>query len=232
MKKLVFFTGAGVSQESGIPTFRDITDGLYMDHEIEEAVTKEGWMRKRELVLNFHNTLRRKIKDVFPNEAHTLIARLEGEYQVTVITQNIDDLHERGGSSTVYHLHGELLKSRSTLNHKIYDCADDINIGDKCPDGSQLRPHTVFFGEEPYFIQQAYEALSEADILVVVGTSLQIGYTVLLLGATSAKEIYYVDPEPSLELENRLNIFNKPKVNYIKKKAVAGMENLFKKLVK
>lgn len=231
MKNIVIFSGAGVSQESGIPTFRDSNDGLYLNSSIEDAFSIEGWKKDRKFLLDIHNQLRAKMQSVQPNDAHLFIKRLEKKYNVTVITQNIDNLHEKAHSSTVYHLHGEIFKSRSTVDHAIFDCYEDINIGDKCPKGSQLRPHTVLFGENPYHIQESYDALMAADILIVVGTSLSIGYTIPLLGATQAKEIYYIDPEPSLDLESVLGKWNKPKVKYIKEKASVGMAKLFKRLI-
>lgn len=232
-KKIVVFTGAGISKESGISTFRDADDGLWNDHKIEEVATKTGWLKNQQLVMDFHNKIRTELVDKKPNIAHTLIKDLEEKYDVTIVTQNIDNLHEKAGSSLVYHLHGELLKSRCVSNDNVlYDCTGDLNVGDLSPNGEQLRPHTVFFEEMPYFVQESYDALVEADILIVVGTSLEIGYTIQLLGATMAKEIYYIDPKPSLVLESQLGIFNKPLVKYIKKKATVGMTTLFKKLNK
>lgn len=233
-KKIVVFTGAGVSQESGIPTFRDSNDGLYLNQKIEEAFSKEGWKKNKAFVLDMHNQLRSKMKDIEPNDAHCLISALDQVYDVTVVTQNIDNLHEKSGSLNVVHLHGDIFKSRSTLNNEVYGCINDINVGDKCPKGSQLRPHTVFFDEmvDMEDMQKAYDAIVKADILIIVGTSLSITYTISLLGATMAKEIYYIDPEPSISLEIILGQWNKPLPKYIKKKAVAGMKQLYKKLMK
>jgi NAD-dependent deacetylase len=232
--KIVVFSGAGVSQESNIPTFRDSDNGLYLNKSIEEAFSVQGWKADRGFVLDVHNELRRAVMLCEPNEAHKLIAGLEELYDVTVVTQNLDHLHEKAGSTNVLHLHGEILKSRSTLNHKIYDIdGTELCVGDKCPAGSQMRPHSVLFGEEPYNIQEAYDALSEADILIIIGTSLSITYTIPLLGATSAYEIYYIDPNPSKDgLEWQLEKFGKIIPEYIKKKATEGMAKLYKKLMK
>jgi len=232
-KKIVVFSGAGVSQESNIPTFRDTNDGLYLDQKIEDAFSIEGWRKDKAFVLDLHNQLRQKVMLCEPNEAHKIIAQLEQFFDVTVITQNIDPLHEQAGSTKVLHLHGEIFKSRSTLNHEIFECVTDINVGDKCPKGSQLRPHTVLFGEMPYNVQEAYDALSEADILIIIGTSLSISYTIPLLGATSAYEIYYIDPNPSKDgIEWQLEKFGKIIPKYIKSKASVGMTKLYKKLMK
>lgn len=237
-RNLVVFTGAGISKESGIPTFRDTADGLYLDTSIEEAVTKEGWKKNRQLVIDFHNKLRKGIVNCEPNKAHTILKNLEEKYNVTIITQNVDDLHERAGSSNILHLHGELLKSRSTYPHKdsavtFFDQIGDMDIDDKCPKGARLRPHTVFFGEEPYNVQESYEALMEADILVIIGTSLEIVYTIQLLACTQAKEIYYIDPKPSLDsLQQALYRFNKPTIKPIKQVATKGVAKLYKILTK
>lgn len=232
MKNIVVFTGAGISKESGISTFRDTNDGLYLDTDIMEIMSASGWKNKKEDVLKFHNMLREKVKECQPNEAHKLLKDLELYHHVTIVTQNVDHLHEKAGSTNVLHLHGELFKSRSTFDQTIYPCEGDLNIGDKCPNGSQLRPHTVLFEEIPYNVQESYDALMEADILIIIGTSLGISYTIQLLGATQAKEIYYIDPKPSKILEYRLSLYNKPAIKYIRKKASEGMRSLFKKLSK
>jgi len=223
--KIVVFSGAGVSQESGINTFRDIKNGLWYNYNVDDVATSNGWKKNREIVLEFHNMLRDKIKGKLPNSAHTYIAELEKEHDVTVITQNVDALHEEAGSTKVLHLHGELNKCRSTSNHEIFDL-DSIgvlNVGDKCPLGSQLRPHTVLFDEMPYNIDESASALSEADILIVVGTSLSITYTIPLM-IRSIKEsckIYYVDPDPSPHLEGP-----GVEVNYIREKATEGISKI------
>jgi len=173
-RKLVVFSGAGISAESGIPTFRD-SDGLWEEHKVEDVATPDGWHRDRELVLNFYNERRRKVKLVEPNDGHKIIAELEKEFDVTVVTQNIDDLHERAGSTSVIHLHGEIKKSRSSLDPSLkFDCDGDIKIGDKCPKGSQLRPDVVWFGEPVPLMDLAQEHVEKADVLIVIGTSLAV----------------------------------------------------------
>ena len=174
MKKLTILTGAGISAESGIKTFRD-SDGLWENHSIEEVATPEGWRKNRELVLEFYNQRRRQLHEVHPNEAHQLLADLEQYFEVQIITQNIDDLHERAGSTNIIHLHGELFKSCSCNNKNlIYDQKNDINIGDKAKDGAQLRPFIVWFGEDVPLMTVASEIAKKSDIFVVIGTSLQV----------------------------------------------------------
>lgn len=221
-KKLVVFSGAGVSAESGIPTFRD-TNGLWENHKIEDVATPEAWDKNKELVLNFYNLMRTKLKTYEPNKAHNIIAELEEHFEVTVITQNIDDLHERGGSSKVIHLHGELLKSRSTFNPELkYECTGNINLGDKCEKGSQLRPDVVWFHENIYHLDTAAELVEQCDILLIVGTSLNVWPAAGLLYVVKPEtEIYCIDPKFVTDNEQ---------VKHIKKKAVEGMEK-FKKII-
>jgi len=146
MKKLVILTGAGISAESGIPTFRD-SNGLWENHKIEDVATPMGWLKNKKLVLDFYNERRKNIINSEPNIAHRLLAELEEYFDITIITQNVDDLHERAGSKKIIHLHGEILKSRSNKYPElIYECLEDIKIGDLCENGSQLRPHIVWFG--------------------------------------------------------------------------------------
>lgn len=167
-KKIAVLTGAGISAESGIKTFRD-ADGLWENHRIEDVATPEAWHRNPALVLEFYNQRRRQLLTCQPNAAHTALAELEKYYNVTVITQNVDDLHERGGSTSIIHLHGQLLKMRSTANeHLIYDCVRDIQLGDKCEKGSQLRPHIVWFGEAVPEIENAAKVVAACDILLVI----------------------------------------------------------------
>ncbi len=175
MKKLVVFTGAGVSAESGLKTFRD-TDGLWEQHRIEDVATPEAWRKNQKLVLDFYNIRRRQVATAQPNAAHIAIAGLQKKFDTTVITQNIDDLHERAGSENVLHLHGEITKARSTLNpYLIYQIGErDILPGDYCELGSQLRPHIVWFGEFVPELDSAAEIISDADILIVIGTSLAV----------------------------------------------------------
>ncbi|CAA7196502.1 SIR2 family NAD-dependent protein deacylase [Chryseobacterium potabilaquae] len=174
MKKLTILSGAGISAESGIQTFRD-GDGLWENHNVTDVASPEGWRKDRALVLEFYNQRRRQLHEVKPNDAHQLIADLEKYFDVEIITQNIDDLHERAGSSKILHIHGELFKSCSCNNKDlIYEQKNDINIGDKAEDGAQLRPFIVWFGEDVPLYQTAREIVKEADILLVIGTSLQV----------------------------------------------------------
>ncbi|BFN13517.1 MULTISPECIES: SIR2 family NAD-dependent protein deacylase [Marinobacter] len=172
---IVVLTGAGISAESGLSTFRD-NGGLWEQHSVYDVATPEAFERNRDLVLRFYNERRRQLQTVQPNPAHRLLAELESRFQVTVVTQNVDDLHERGGSSNVLHLHGELTKARSsTYPDLIYDIGyNDINPGDTCDRGAQLRPHIVWFGEEVPMLDAAAEVVRTADQLLIVGTSLQV----------------------------------------------------------
>lgn len=173
-KKLVVLTGAGISAESGIKTFRD-SDGLWEGYDVTEVASPEGWKRNPELVLDFYNMRRRQALEARPNTAHTGLAALENYFDVHVITQNIDDLHERGGSTNVTHLHGEIFKMRSERSlTPSYNIKGDIKMGDLAPDGGQLRPDIVWFGEAVPMIEKAAEITMDADIFVVVGTSLVV----------------------------------------------------------
>ena len=229
MKKIVILTGAGISAESGIKTFRD-ADGLWENHDIQEVATPEGFRKNPALVLKFYNDRRRQLFDVEPNAGHTALVELEKKYKVTIITQNVDDLHERAGSSHVIHLHGELRKSRSSLNpNLIYDCEVDINIGDKAGDGSQLRPHIVWFGEDVPMIQYAAQAVSEAMTVIVIGSSMQVYPAAGLVSfAHGRSDIYYVDPYPALnyELKQRKNL------TVIAEPATTGVRKVVDKLLK
>lgn len=174
MKKLVVLTGAGVSAESGLKTFRD-SDGLWEGYDIEDVATPSAWAKNPKLVLEFYNYRRRNVKDANPNEAHIGLAALQQKFDVHIITQNIDDLHERAGSKKVLHLHGEIFKMRSERREDlVYDIRDDINIGDKAEDGCQLRPNIVWFHEAVPAIEEAIPIVRAADIFVVVGTSLVV----------------------------------------------------------
>ncbi|SMC90666.1 SIR2 family NAD-dependent protein deacylase [Chryseobacterium sp. YR221] len=174
MKKLTILSGAGISAESGIQTFRD-GDGLWENHNVTDVASPEGWRKDRALVLEFYNQRRRQLHEVQPNEAHKLLAELEKYFEVQIITQNIDDLHERAGSTNILHIHGELFKSCSCNNKSlIYEQKDDINLEDKAEDGAQLRPFIVWFGEDVPLYQDAREMVKDSDILVVIGTSLQV----------------------------------------------------------
>ncbi|MBO7069903.1 MAG: NAD-dependent deacylase, partial [Bacteroidales bacterium] len=182
MKHIVVLTGAGVSAESGFSTFRD-AGGLWEQYDVNDVASIEGWYRNRELVLNFYNGLRIQLRDAKPNAAHEAIAALEKDYNVDVITQNVDNLHERAGSTRVLHLHGELTKvrpengvyDRTGREDEVIDIGyDQCSLGDKAPNGQQLRPHIVFFGEAVPNIEKAIDLVDSADILLIVGTSLQV----------------------------------------------------------
>lgn len=175
MKKLVILTGAGISAESGIMTFRD-AGGLWENHSIEDVATPKAWQKNPELVLRFYNERRKRTFEVEPNQAHKILAELEKHFEVIIITQNVDNLHERGGSTNVLHLHGELTKVRSSKNeNEIFDIGNkEIHLGDLAPDGSQLRPHIVWFGEMVPMIEPAMNICMDADIFVVIGTSMQV----------------------------------------------------------
>ena len=194
--KIIFFTGAGVSAESGLKTFR-AADGLWENHKIEDVATPEGWEKNRKLVLEFYNQRRVQALSALPNKAHLAIAELENVFDVHVITQNVDDLHERAGSTKVLHLHGELMKARSTKDPTlIYNLKDGyLNEGDLCGKGSQLRPHIVWFGEEVPAMETAVSIAFGADILVVVGTSLNV-YPAASIAYAANKNClkYLIDP--------------------------------------
>jgi len=226
-KKLVVLSGAGISAESGVPTFRD-AGGLWEGHDVMDVATPEGFMKNPELVLEFYNQRRRQLSIVHPNKGHLIIAELEEHFDVHVITQNVDDLHERAGSSKILHLHGELLKARSV---KKYDdpieWPGDIKIGDKHPEsGLQLRPHIVWFGEAVPAIPEAVAIVEEADYVIVVGTSLQVYPAAGLMDyAQPGVPIYYVDPNPAT-ISNGKN-----KVEVFPHIASIGMEMVRDKLI-
>ncbi|MEE1898351.1 NAD-dependent deacylase [Flavobacterium rakeshii] len=196
-KNLVVLSGAGVSAESGIKTFRD-AGGLWEGHNVMEVASPEGWRKNPALVLDFYNKRRQQLFEVVPNKTHTIIAELENHFDVTVITQNVDDLHERAGSTNVLHLHGELLKARSVNNEfDIVECTGDINEGDLHTDGHQLRPHIVWFGEAVPAIPEAINIVEKADYLIIIGTSLQVYPAAGLIDyAKQTIPVYYIDPNP------------------------------------
>ncbi|MCO6493517.1 MAG: NAD-dependent deacylase [Phaeodactylibacter sp.] len=202
MKKIVVLTGAGVSAESGIKTFRD-AGGLWEGHDVMEVASPQGWQKNQSLVLDFYNQRRRQLHTVKPNAAHFALAELENHFEVSIVTQNIDDLHERAGSKNIIHLHGELLKARSTKDpNLIYEWPDDINPGDTCELGSQLRPHIVWFGEAVPMIETAAVETMTADAVIIVGTSMQVYPAAGLVGfAENARSIFYVDPKPAINYE-------------------------------
>ena len=232
-KKIAVLTGAGVSAESGISTFRD-SDGLWENHNVQDVASIEGWYRNPSLVLDFYNARRRQLADVRPNAAHIAIAELEQDYDVTVVTQNVDNLHERAGSTRIIHLHGELTKVRpeNCCNDRdgfseatVFDIgADEIHIGDMAPNGAQLRPHIVWFGEAVPKIDAAIDAVEAADILLIVGTSLQVYPAAGLYRYAGADTpIYIIDPKDLAVRDSRLT--------HIKDVATKGME-VFKNILK
>ena len=200
-KKIVVLSGAGVSAESGISTFRD-QNGLWENYNVQDVASIEGFYRNPKLVLDFYNARRHAYEDCAPNEAHRGLAQLEEQYQVVVVTQNVDDLHERGGSSHVIHLHGELMKNCSVKNpNKTYPVDPqnpDLHVGDLAPDGSQLRPFIVWFGEAVPQMEPAIEEAQTADIFVVVGTSLNVYPAAGLLAfAPKGIPVFLIDPKPT-----------------------------------
>ncbi|MCF8715254.1 NAD-dependent deacylase [Joostella atrarenae] len=198
-KSIVVLTGAGVSAESGLKTFRD-ADGLWEGHDVMKVASIQGWRNNMELVLDFYNQRRRQLLEAKPNEAHFALAKLEKDYNVTIITQNVDDLHERAGSKNVIHLHGELLKARSSFDEDlVFDWTKDINIGDFCEHNHQIRPHIVWFGEAVPLIDAAIEEVSKADIIMIVGTSMQVYPAAGLLNYKKSKiPVYFIDPKPTM----------------------------------
>jgi len=226
MKKIVVLTGAGVSQESGIKTFRD-SDGLWEEYRIEDVATFEAWERNPKLVLEFYNQRRKQLMNVIPNAAHYALVELEKKYEIEIITQNVDDLHERAGSKKVLHLHGELKKSRSTIdNSLIYDIKDwELKWGDLCSKGSQLRPHIVWFGEAVPMISIASEISSQADIFIIVGTSLNVYPAAGLVDfAKPLVPKYLIDPKDC-------KIGNIRNLTFVKEKAGIGVPALVDKLL-
>ena len=197
MKKIAVLTGAGISAESGLATFRG-AGGLWEGHNIYEVATPEAWEKNPAMVLRFYNQRRRDIRLAQPNAAHKALVLLEEYFHVSIITQNIDDLHERAGSTNVFHLHGEILKARSSIDDKVlYDLGEkDIEMGDFCDRGSQLRPHVIWFGEAVSGIYEAMDIVQQVDLLVVIGTSLAVYPAASLVpGATNASDIFIVNPE-------------------------------------
>lgn len=208
-KKLVVLTGAGISAESGIKTFRD-ADGLWEGHNVMDVASPEGWYRDKELVLDFYNQRRRQLHEVSPNNGHIVLAALEDDFDVHIITQNVDNLHEQAGSSRVLHLHGELLKVRSTKNENyILDWKDDLLLGDTDDNGNQLRPHIVWFGEMVPALEEAVSITGQADYVAVIGTSLQVYPAAGLMHyAKPNVPVFYIDPRPASinNLQNPLEV--------------------------
>ena len=227
-KHLVILSGAGISKESGIDTFRD-KDGLWKKHDALKLASIEGWNNDPQAVLDFYNARRRQLLEVRPNKAHEFLAQLEEWYDVSIITQNVDDLHERAGSSHVIHLHGELAKVCSSFDKENADCievrplSDDIHIGDKAKDGSQLRPYIVWFGEAVPNMKKAMNTAFEADIFVVIGTSLLVSPANTLTACSGASHNIVIDPGEVEIPEGFL---------HIKETATVGMEMLYNSLMR
>jgi NAD-dependent deacetylase len=225
-KRLVVLTGAGISAESGIKTFRD-SDGLWEGHNVMDVATPEGWIRNPELVLDFYNKRRQQLKEVTPNLGHEILAELEVHFDVFVITQNVDDLHERAGSKNVLHLHGELLKVRSTANpNYILDWTEDLSTGDFDAQKNQLRPHIVWFGEDVPALDEAIAITKTADYFAVIGTSLQVYPAAGLIDFTHPEvPVFYIDPKP-IRIPNLRN-----PLEVIPEVASEGMKLLKKMLI-
>ncbi|MGI9542190.1 MAG: SIR2 family NAD-dependent protein deacylase [Cyclobacteriaceae bacterium] len=206
--KIVVLSGAGISAESGVPTFRD-ADGLWEGYDIMEVATPQGWERNPELVLEFYNQRRKNASTVVPNQGHIILAELESDFEVSIVTQNVDNLHERAGSSNVLHLHGELFKSRSTLDESLVYPIEgwELKLGDCCEKGSQLRPHIVWFGEMVPMMESAMKEVLQANIFIVVGTSLAV-YPAAGLIDYVAVDIpkFVIDPKMP-EIAHRDNLF-------------------------
>jgi NAD-dependent deacetylase len=226
-KKLVVLTGAGISAESGIATFRD-ANGLWEGHDVMDVASPEGWRKNRELVLDFYNQRRKNAHTVKPNRGHEILAELEKDFDVTIVTQNVDDLHERAGSTNVIHLHGKLFESRSTLDENlIYPIEGwELKLGDKCERGSQLRPNIVWFGEAVPLIEKAAEEAMQADIFVVVGTSLVVYPAAGLVHYVSDDTPIYVVDVKIPEMQKRRNL------HLMEEKASSGLEKVAEELRK
>lgn len=226
MKKIVVLTGAGISAESGIKTFRD-ANGLWEGHNVMEVASLIGWNRNKNSVLDFYNKRRAQLLKVNPNEGHKALVLLENKYHITIITQNVDDLHERAGSKNVLHLHGELLKVRSTKNQQlVYEWKTALNLGDVCEEKAQLRPHIVWFGEEVPMLDKAIEITSKADILIVIGTSMQVYPAASLIHFIQPSiPVYFIDPLPSIQ-QNQF-----PNLKIIAEKASTGVIKLVNELI-
>jgi NAD-dependent deacetylase len=226
-KKIVVLTGAGISAESGLKTFRD-ADGLWEGHDVMEVATPEGFSENPELVLEFYNQRRKQLLEVTPNKGHTNLVKLENDFNVEIITQNVDNLHEIAGSSNITHLHGELLKVRSSLNEDlVLDWKKDLVVGDFAKDKSQLRPHIVWFGEMVPLLDKAIAITKTADILIVIGTSMQVYPAASIIQYVKANTpIYFIDPKPSISEDQFDNL------TIIKDVASSGTDKLLQVLYK
>ena len=225
-QRIVVLTGAGMSAESGLKTFRD-ANGLWEGHDVMEVASPQGFARNPELVFEFYNQRRRQLLEVAPNTGHTALVDLENHFEVQIITQNVDNLHEKAGSSNVLHLHGELLKVRSTVNEAhVLDWTKDLNLGDLDESGHQLRPHIVWFGEMVPMLEPAIEITAKADILIVIGTSMQVYPAASLINYVAhGTPIYFIDPRPSIRESDFENL------TIIPKTATLGMPESVNKLL-
>ncbi|GMN04844.1 NAD-dependent deacylase [Croceitalea sp. MTPC5] len=206
-KKIVVLTGAGMSAESGLKTFRD-ANGLWEGYDVMQVASPQGFSSDPELVLEFYNQRRRQLLQVEPNEGHLALAQLESQFNVQIITQNVDNLHEKAGSSNVLHLHGELLKVRSTANENhVLDWHKDLNLGDVDETGHQLRPHIVWFGEMVPMLEKAIPLVAEADVLLIIGTSMQVYPAASLINYVAIETpIYFIDPRPNVSKSDFKNL--------------------------
>lgn len=222
---IVVLTGSGISAESGLKTFRD-SNGLWEGHNVMQVATPQGFEKNPSLVLEFYNQRRRQLLEVYPNQAHKALAALEATHNVTIVTQNVDDLHERAGSTAVIHLHGELCKARSTGNPvDVMDWMTDLNVGHTCKKGHQLRPHIVWFGEEVPLMDKAIQVVEKADILIVVGTSLQVYPAAgLMQYAQAHASCFFVDPHPAISSNQNITVLTE--------KATLGVPKVIKMLSK
>ena len=218
MKHIVVLTGAGMSAESGLKTFRD-ADGLWEGHDVMEVASPQGFAANPKLVLEFYNQRRRQLIDVKPNSAHIDLANLEEDHKVTIVTQNVDDLHERAGSSNVLHLHGELFKVRSIYDEfDVKDWRKDLVLGDTCEKGYQLRPHIVWFGEAVPMIPKAIKICQTADALLIIGTSMQVYPAASLINyVPNSIKTYYIDPNPAMDNQHNLTVIAEPATIGVKK---------------
>lgn len=224
-QKIVVLTGAGMSAESGLKTFRD-ENGLWEGHDVMQVASPQGFTQNPELVLEFYNQRRRQLLDVSPNKGHLALAELEQGFDVSIVTQNVDNLHEKAGSSHVVHLHGELFKVRSTVNENhVLDWEKDLILGDTDDNGHQLRPHIVWFGEMVPMLETAAQITQQAQILIIVGTSMQVYPAASLIHyASDETPIYFVDPKPNI----RSTDFNN--LTVIPKTAAEGVPELVEQL--
>ena len=223
MKHIVVLTGAGMSAESGLKTFRD-ANGLWEGHDVMEVASPEGFANNPELVLDFYNQRRRQLLQVKPNAAHIALATLEKDHKVSIVTQNVDDLHERAGSSNVIHLHGELLKVRSIYDEfDVKDWKHDLALGDVCEKGYQLRPHIVWFGEAVPLMPKAISVCETADVLLIIGTSMQVYPAASLMHYVPPHtKIFYIDPKPTID--------NTSQITVVAERATVGVEKVIMRL--